>query len=304
MGTLAEAMAPSTRSTGPAAVTRRRCAGVRLHDGAVLGHEAQDAGAQRGDGEAQLQARAGDQGRVDGPDPGLAALPQGTGQRLEVQDRTAAAAQVPADPGQPEPGPGDETGQVALAPATGPAGLTPPLAAGVARWHDLVARQHRGGCEGKGRAGALGDLLVDFAAERRAVECAEPGLLAEHVVGLGPRQHVALDLVHPVLELGQGARLGQDGGGDGAGRGGGDDVRDDPLHADQVLEHPDLEGSLGPTSGQHERGGSRAGSRRHRTIVAPPARQGQRRLSRLRRRSPPRPGSRRGRAWWPTPSGG
>ena len=166
---------------------------------------------------------------------------------------------------------------MALAPAARPAGLAPPLATGVARRHHLVARQHGGRREGERGAGALGDLLVDLAAERRPVERAEPGLLPEHVLGLGPGQHVALDLVHPVLELGQGAGLGQDGGGDGTGRRGRDDVGGDPLHADEVLEHPDLEGSLGPAAGQHERGGSRGGSRRHRTIVAPHAARGQRR---------------------------
>ena len=49
----------------PGGLGRGRGAGVGLDQGAVLGDVAQDAGAQGGDGQAQLQAGAGDQVRVD-----------------------------------------------------------------------------------------------------------------------------------------------------------------------------------------------------------------------------------------------
>ena len=204
-------------------------------------------------------------------------MAQCTLQRVQIEDRAAAAAQLAADPGQPEPGPGQQPGQVALALASGLAGLAPALATGVAGGHDLVAGQDGRGGQGEGRAGALGDLLVDLAAQRSAVERAQPGLLAEDVLGLGPGQHVTLDLVDPVNELGEGASLGQHGGGDGAGGGRGDDVGGDPLHADQVLEHPDLEGALGAAAGQDEGRGPGAGIGGHRTILAPAAGRGQRR---------------------------
>ena len=144
MGTLAEAMAPSTRSTGPAAGPG---AGVRASDSTMVPssvHEAQDAGTQRGDGQAQLQAGAGDEGGVDGPDAVLAAVAERVGQRVEVEDRAAAGAQVAPDPRQPEPGPGDQAGEVALPLAPGPAGLAPPLAVRGAGRHHLVARQDGG----------------------------------------------------------------------------------------------------------------------------------------------------------------
>ena len=195
-----------------------------------------------------------------GPDPVLAAVAQRVGQRVEVEHRAAAAAQLAADPGQPEPGAGEQPrpgGAGACAGPCGP-GAGPCGPVSQAR-HDLVAGQHGRGGQGEGRAGALGDLLVDLAAQRRAVERAQPGLLAEDVLGVGPGQHVALDLVDPVRELGERARLGQHGGGDGAGRGGGDDVGRDPLDADEVLQHPDLEGALGAAAGQDERGGPGAG---------------------------------------------
>ena len=120
MGTLAEAIVPSIRSTGPAARSRRGRAGVGLDDGPVLGHEAQDTGAQCGDGQAELQARAADQRRVDRAHPGAGAVAQGVGQRLEVQDGAAARAQLAAHPGQPEACTGDQPQDVALAAAPGP----------------------------------------------------------------------------------------------------------------------------------------------------------------------------------------
>ena len=156
------------------------------------------------------------------------------------------------DTGQPEPGAGHQPRQVPLPLPPGPTGLAPSFAAGVARRHDLVAGEHGRGGQREGWPGALGDLLVDLAAQRRPVEGAEPGLLTEHVVGLRPGQHVTLDLVHTVEELGEGTGLRQDGGGNGTGRRGRDDLGGDPLDADQVLEHADLEGALGAAAGQHE----------------------------------------------------
>ena len=144
------------------------------------------------------------------------------------------------------------------------------------RGHDVAAREHRGRREGKRRAGALGDLLVDLAAESGAVERCEPGLLAEDVAGVRPGEHVGLNLVHPLRELGERAGLRQHGGGDGTGGGRGDDVGHDPLDADQVLQDPDLERALGASSGEDERGAAGAAIRGHQLILAPRARTPQR----------------------------
>ncbi len=236
----------------PGGLGRRRGAGVGFDQRAVLGDVAQDAGTQRGHRQPQLQAGTGDELGVDGPDPVLAAVPERALQRVQIEDRAAAAAQVTPDAGQPEAGAGHQPGQVTLPLPPGPPGLAPAFAAGVARRHDLVAGKHGRGGQGERRPGALGDLLVDLAAQRGPVERAEPGLLAEHVVGLRPGQHITLDLVHTVEELGERAGLRQDGGSDGAGRRGRDDVGGDPLDADQVLQHADLEGALGAAAGQHE----------------------------------------------------
>ncbi len=252
MGTLAEAMAPSTRSTGPAAGPG---AGVRASDSTMVpSSDTKRRTPARSAVTASRSCRpgratsAGSTARTPSSLPWRSAL----GQRVEVEDGAAAGAQVAPDPGQPEPGPGDQAGEMALAPAPGAPGLPPPLAVRGAGRHHLVARQDGGGREGEGGAGALGDLLVDLAAQCGAVERPEPVLLAEHVLGLGPGQHVALDLVDPVRELRERAGLGQDRGGDGPGGGGGDDVGGDPLHAHQVLEDTDLEGSLGAAAGQDE----------------------------------------------------
>ena len=152
---------------------------------------------------------------------------------------------------------------MALALAPGLAGLTPALATCVTGRHDLVPGQDGRGSQWEGRPCAFGDLLVDLTAERGAVQCAEPGLLAEHVLGLGPGQDVALNFADPVLEFGEGAGLGQDGGGNRTGRGGGDDVGGDPFDADEILEHAHLEGAFGATTGEDERGGTRAGFIQH-----------------------------------------
>ena len=70
---------PVDEADRPAGRTRCGRAGVGLHDRAVLGHEAEDPGPQGGHGQAQLEAWAGDQIRVDGPDPVRAAVAQGAG---------------------------------------------------------------------------------------------------------------------------------------------------------------------------------------------------------------------------------
>ena len=261
MGTLAEAMAPSTRSTGPGGVPGARGAGVGLHDRAVLGHVAQDAGPQRGDGQAQLQARAGDQRGVDGPDPVLAAVAEGAGQRVQVEDRAAAAAQLAPDPGQPEPGAGHQPGQVALAPAPGPAGLAPPLAAGVAR--PAPPRCPASTVDGvRGNGGRVPSVISWWISRPSAVPSRAPSqacLPNTCSVWVQASTSPSISFTRS-SNSGERAGLGQDGGGDGAGRRGRDDVGGDPLHADQVLEHADLEGALGPAAGQHERGGSRGGA--------------------------------------------
>ncbi|HKH88497.1 MAG TPA: hypothetical protein VKA05_06720, partial [Acidimicrobiales bacterium] len=234
-----------------------RRARVGLDDRPVLGDEAEGAGPQGGHGQAELQARPPDEGRVDGPHALAVAGAERVGQGVEVQDGTAARAQLPAHTGEPEDGAGDEAQDVALAAAPGPTRPAPlPPVGRSRRGHDLAAGEHGGGREGKRRAGALGDLLVDLAAERGAVESGEPRLLAEDVPGVGPGQHVGLDLVDPLRELRERAGLRQHGGGDGAGGGRGDDVGHDPLDADQVLQHADLEGPLGASSGEDERGGA------------------------------------------------
>ena len=203
MGTLAEAIAPSTRSTGPAAAARGRRAGVGLDDRPVLGDEAQDAGPQGGHGQAELQARPARRG------PGRRAAcrrrcrersASARGSRL----RTAAAAraQLPAHPGQPEAGAGDEAQDVALAAAPGPA--RPGAAPGgrtVAGGTTSLPASTVAGVRGNG--GRVPSVISWWISrpERGAVERGQPRLLAEDVLGLGPGQHVALDLVDPLREL-------------------------------------------------------------------------------------------------------
>ncbi len=178
MGTLAEAMAPSTQVDRAGRLARRRGAGIGLDDGAVLGHEAQDAGAQRGDGQAELQAGAGDEGGVDGPDAVLAAArasASASGSRLRTE--LPLVRRWRRTRGRRSPAPASEAHEVALPFAAGLAGLAPPLRSEVLGGTTLVAREHGARRQGEGRAGALGDLLVDLAAERGAVERAEPGCL-------------------------------------------------------------------------------------------------------------------------------
>ena len=232
---------------------RRGGARIGLHDRPVLGDEAEDAGTQRGDGQTQLQARTLDQGGVDGADAVTGAVAEGVGQGLEIEDRAAAGAQVAPHPGEPETCTGGQPQQVALSLPAGPARLTPRAASGGGGRHHPALGLGADGAERERGAGALDDLAVDLASERGPLESAQPGLLPEDVLGLRPGQHVPFDLVDPLRELGQRAGLRQHGGRDGAGGGGGDDVRCDPLHADEVLQHADLERPLGASAGEDER---------------------------------------------------
>ena len=277
MGTLAEATAPSTRSTGPADVPG---AGVRASDSTIVPSSVtkRRVPARRAV-TARRSCRPGrrDEGGVDGPHALVAAEAQRVRQGVEVEDRAAARAQLPADAGKAEDGAGAEAQDVALAPAAGPPRLASLPTVGFARrGHDVAAHEHRGRREGKRRSGALGDLLVDLAAQSGAVERGEPGLLAEDMAGVRPGEYVGLNLVDPLRELGERAGLRQHGGGDGTGGGRGDDVGHDPLDADQVLQDADLEGALGASSGEDERGAAGAGIRGHQVILAPRAQARQR----------------------------
>ena len=143
--------------------------GVGLDDRPVLGDEAQDAGAQRGHGQAQLQARAADQRRVDGTDAVTCAVAEGGGQRLEVEDRAAAGAEVAAHraTGTRHRRPGAACGAGACG---GPGAPGAAHGAPSGRRHRLAVGQGASRAEGERWSGALGDLGVDLAAERGPLE--------------------------------------------------------------------------------------------------------------------------------------
>ena len=296
-------MAPSTTLTGPSDFAGRRRPGVGLDDGAVFGDVAQDAGPQRGDGQAQLQAGPADQGRIDRLDP-VGPLVEGGGQWLEVEHRAAARAQATAHPGQAQSGPGQQAEEVALAAAPGPAGRAPRLAVRRGGGHQPVAGQRHGRAEREGRPGPLGDLLLDLAAQPGPLQGVQPLLLAEHALGAGHGEDVALDLVDPPGELVERAGLGQHGGGDGAGRGGGHDLGDDALDTRSGTggrpprRIPWCPRRPGRTRSGRGEGGSTSARFSHRDSRVTKI------LTPRRRPSRPRPATPAGPACWPTPNAG
>ena len=174
--------------------------------------------------------------------------------------------------GSRRPAPATQAQQVALALAPGPLGLAAFVTARPAGGGapSLVASTAAGLSGNGGRVPSVSSWWIS---RPRAVPSSalEPPLLAEDVLGLRPGQHVVLDLVDARRELVERARLREHGGRDGAGRGRGDDLGRDLLDADEVLEDADLEGPLGPAAGEDERGGTGAGGRGHRMILAPRA---------------------------------
>ena len=125
------------------------------------------------------------EGGVDRPDPVVAPWRRASASGSRLRTELPLVRRWRRTRGSRSPAPATRRSEVALAPAPGPAGLAPSLAVRRRRrGTTLVARRATvGGVEREGRAGALGDLLLDLAAERRAVERAEPGLLAEDVLG-------------------------------------------------------------------------------------------------------------------------
>ena len=95
---------------------------------------------------------------------------------------------------------------------------------------------------------------MDLASERGAVERTQPGLFAEDVLGVRPRQHVIADLIDACSELVQRPCLCEHRRRNRASRGRGDDLRGDLFDADEVLQHADLERPLGAATGEDERG--------------------------------------------------
>ena len=236
--------------------------GVGLDEGAVLGDVAQDAGAQGGDGQAELESGTGDQRRIDGTDA-VGPLVQRLFQRVEVEHRAPARAQASTHAGQAEPGTREQAQCVALATPAGASGLASGAPVRGGGWHGLLTGGDDAGREGEGRAGALREFVLDLSAEAGAVEGAEPRLLPEDALGGGHGHDVVLDFADALHELGMRTCLGQHRGRDGARRRGRHDVGGDPLHLDQVLQGTHLEGALRAAAGQDERGGARGGGGRH-----------------------------------------
>jgi len=152
---------------------------------------------------------------------------------------------------------------MALATAPRPPGGAPSTTIRNGRHGVRTGRENCDRAQRERRPGALGDLVVDLAAERGAVERAEPRLLAEDVLAVRHGQHVVLDLAHALCELGQGSGLGEHRGRDGTGGSGGDDLRCDLFDTDEVLQDADLEGAFGAAAGEDERGRADALVGRH-----------------------------------------